>query len=101
MEINLRILLVEDEEALRDNLKLNLEFENYKVVAVERGDQALDRFRKEKFDLILLDVMLPEINGFDVLKIIRLENTTIPVLFLTAKNTSADIIEGLNARYKK
>jgi len=90
-----RILLVEDEVALRENLKLNLELEDYKVVAVERGDQALDRFRNEKFDLIILDVMLPEINGFDVLKIIRLENTSIPVLFLTAKNTSADVIEGL------
>jgi two-component system alkaline phosphatase synthesis response regulator PhoP len=90
-----RILLVEDEVALRENLKLNLELEDYKVVAVERGDQALERFRNEKFDLIILDVMLPEINGFDVLKIIRLENNAIPVLFLTAKNTSADIIEGL------
>lgn len=90
-----RILLVEDEIALRENLKLNLELEDYKVIAVERGDQALDRFRNEKFDLIILDVMLPEINGFDVLKVIRLENTSIPVLFLTAKNTSADIIEGL------
>lgn len=90
-----RILLVEDEVALRENLKLNLELEDYKVVAVERGDQALDRFRNEKFDLIILDVMLPEINGFDLLKIIRLENNSVPVLFLTAKNTSADIIEGL------
>lgn len=90
-----RILLVEDEIALRENLKLNLELENYKVVAVEKGSEALDRFRSEKFDLILLDVMLPEINGFDVLKIIRLENANIPVLFLTAKNTSADIIVGL------
>lgn len=90
-----RILLVEDEIALRENLKLNLELEGYKVIAVERGDQAIDRFRNEKFDLIILDVMLPEINGFDVLKIIRLQNTSIPVLFLTAKNTSADIVEGL------
>ena len=90
-----RILLVEDEEVLRDNLKLNLELEGYKVIAVERGSEALERFKSEKFDLILLDVMLPEINGFDLLKIIRLENTTIPVLFLTAKNTSSDIIEGL------
>jgi len=90
-----RILLVEDEEVLRDNLKLNLELEQYKVIACERGNEALERFKSEKFDLILLDVMLPEINGFDLLKIIRLENTTIPVLFLTAKNTSSDIIEGL------
>ena len=90
-----RKLLVEDEIALRENLKLNLELEGYKVVSVERGDQALDRFKKEKFDLIILDVMLPEINGFDVLKIIRLENSIVPVLFLTAKNTSADIVEGL------
>jgi len=90
-----RILLVEDEEAIRENLKLNLELEDYKVVAVERGNQALEKFKSEKFDLILLDVMIPEINGFDVLKIIRLQNTQIPVLFLTAKNTSSDIIEGL------
>lgn len=90
-----RILLVEDEEGIRENLKLNLELEDYKVVAVERGNQALEKFKSEKFDLILLDVMIPEINGFDVLKIIRLQNTQIPVLFLTAKNTSSDIIEGL------
>lgn len=90
-----RILLVEDEIALRDNLKLNLELEGYKVITVERGSQALDRFRGGKFDLIILDVMLPEISGFDILKIIRLENARIPVLFLTAKNTSADIVEGL------
>jgi two-component system alkaline phosphatase synthesis response regulator PhoP len=90
-----RILLVEDEEALRDNLKLNLELENYKVIAVERGGEALHKFKSEKFDLILLDVMLPEISGFDLLKIIRLQNTSLPVLILTAKNTSSDIIEGL------
>jgi two-component system alkaline phosphatase synthesis response regulator PhoP len=90
-----RILLVEDEIALRDNLKLNLELEGYKVVAVETGSQALARFRGEKFDFIILDVMLPEISGFDLLKIIRLENASIPVLFLTAKNTSSDIVEGL------
>ena len=46
-----RILLVEDEDSLRENLKLNLELENYKVVAVGRGDDGLDRFKKEKFDL--------------------------------------------------
>jgi len=95
MTMKQRILLVEDEEAIRENLKLNLELEGYKVVAVERGNQALEKFKSEKFDLILLDVMIPEINGFDVLKIIRLQNTQIPVLFLTAKNTSSDIIEGL------
>ena len=95
MSLKVNILLVEDEEAIRENLKLNLELEDYKVVAVERGNQALEKFKSEKFHLILLDVMIPEINGFDVLKIIRLQNTQIPVLFLTAKNTSSDIIEGL------
>lgn len=95
MTTRARILLVEDEEAIRENLKLNLELENYKVVAVERGNHALEKFNSEKFDLIILDVMLPEINGFDVLKIIRLQNSTIPVLFLTAKNSSTDVIAGL------
>ena len=90
-----RILLVEDEESLRSNLKLNLEMEEYEVETAENGSEALKLFREQRFDTIILDVMLPEINGYEVCEKIRLENSDIPILFLTAKDTSEDIVHGL------
>ena len=90
-----RILLVEDEKTLYESLKLNLELEGYKVILATDGQQALDKFRNGHFDLIILDVMLPEIDGFDVCETIRLENAKVPILFLSAKNTSMDKVEGL------
>jgi len=90
-----KILLVEDEENLLDIIKLNLELEGYSVGLAKNGKSALENFEQEKFDLIILDVMLPELNGFDVCRKIRLLNKNIPILFLTAKNTSEDRINGL------
>jgi len=90
-----RILLAEDEESLREMISLNLEMEGYHVVSVSDGIQALRKGREERFDLIILDVMLPEVDGFSVCESIRLENETVPVLFLTAKNTSSDRVQGL------
>ncbi len=90
-----KILLVEDEDSLVEVVKLNLELEGYKVVVCGTGKEAVNRFRAEKFDLILLDVMLPEMDGFAVCQAIRLENTRIPILILTAKNTGQDRITGL------
>jgi two-component system, OmpR family, alkaline phosphatase synthesis response regulator PhoP len=89
------ILLVEDEEHLLKIIQLNLELEGYAVTTAVTGIEALKEFRKKKFDLILLDVMLPEMNGFDVCEEIRKENKDVPVLFLTAKGTSEDKIQGL------
>lgn len=90
-----RILVVEDEENLADVIKMNLELERYEVVHVCRGDEAVSTFKKERFDLIVLDVMLPGLDGFAVCQSIRLENTKIPILFLTARSTPTDRIHGL------
>lgn len=90
-----RILLVEDEESLQDAIKFNLELENYNVTVASDGRSALKEFHKSRFDLIILDVMLPEIDGFAVCQTIRLENNKIPIMMLTAKDTSADKVQGL------
>ncbi len=89
------ILLVEDEENLRKTIQLNLELEGYSVSTASDGIEALKEFRKGSFHLVILDVMLPEMNGYDVCEEIRKENTQLPVLFLTAKGSSADKIQGL------
>jgi two-component system alkaline phosphatase synthesis response regulator PhoP len=89
------ILLVEDEEHLLKTIQLNLEMEGYAVTSAINGIEALKEFRKGTFDLILLDVMLPEMNGFDVCEEIRKENNRVPVIFLTAKGSSEDRIQGL------
>lgn len=91
----MRILLVEDEENIKDVVKLNLEMEEYEVVATGTGKDALKFFREQHFDLIILDVMLPEVDGFQILEQIRLTNLEVPVIFLTAKDTALDRITGL------
>ncbi len=89
------ILLVEDEESLREALKLNLEMEGYSVVAVDDGKKAIKTFKEEYFDCIILDIMLPELDGIFVSETIRLQNDKIPIMFLSAKNTGADRVLGL------
>lgn len=89
------ILLVEDEENLQEALKLNLELEGYDVSLCGDGAQALSMVSKEYFDLIILDVMLPEIDGIAVCETIRLNNAQVPILILSAKNSSADRVLGL------
>jgi two-component system alkaline phosphatase synthesis response regulator PhoP len=90
-----RILLVEDEDHLQHALKLNLEMEGFSVFSVGDGNAAIKAFREQKFDLVILDVMLPEMDGFMVCEHIRLHDDSVPVLFLSAKNTAADRINGL------
>lgn len=89
------ILLVEDEENLHEALKLNLELEGYEVSSSFNGATALKAIGNEYFDLIILDIMLPEIDGFGVIESIRVSNNEIPILILSAKNTSADRVAGL------
>jgi two-component system alkaline phosphatase synthesis response regulator PhoP len=91
----MRILLVEDEESIRSGIRLNLELNGYEVVDVGDGKNALLRFEQEHFDLIILDVMLPEMDGFQICERIRLRDTKVPVMFLTAKDTTIDRITGL------
>ena len=89
------ILLVEDEENLSDALKLNLELEGYEVTPVYDGLQALKSVKNEYFDLIILDIMLPELDGISVCESIRLQNNEVPILMLSARNSSADRVLGL------
>src|SRR5512134_2534213 len=88
------ILIVEDEPALRDTLSYNLKKDGFAVEAVGDGRAALDSARKLKPDLIVLDLMLPEIDGFEVCRILRKEMTT-PILMLTARDDEIDRVVGL------
>lgn len=90
-----KILLVEDDEALRYIIKDNLEQYSYKIEVAENGAVALELFNKSNFDLILLDVMLPKIDGFQVAQTIRKTNDQIPIIFLTARSMTEDRITGL------
>ena len=89
-----KILVVEDDRNLLDTLKYNLHKEGYDVVAAIDGAEALDIARREKPDLIILDLMLPKLSGFEVCRILRKEMTT-PILMLTAKAEEIDKVVGL------
>jgi len=90
-----RILLIEDEESIRETLKLNLELEDFEVIAASNGKQGLEYFHGQFFHLILIDVMMPILNGYDVCEQMRLTNTKVPIIFITAKDTQTDKITGL------
>lgn len=94
--INERILVVEDEKQIAKILKIELEYEGYEVIVAHDGKSGLQSALNEKLDLILLDVMLPEMNGIEVLRRIRKENSQIPVLLLTARNMTMDKVTGLD-----
>jgi two-component system alkaline phosphatase synthesis response regulator PhoP len=89
------ILLVEDEENLHEALKLNLELDSYEVTSVYDGVAALKAIQQEYFDLVILDIMLPGLDGIHVTETIRIQNNEVPILILSAKNTSADRVLGL------
>ena len=91
----MRILLVEDEENIREVVKLNLEIEGYEVITTGNGREAIKYTQEQHFDLLLLDVMLPEINGFQICEQVRLNNREVPIIFLTAKDSAQDKIAGL------
>jgi two-component system alkaline phosphatase synthesis response regulator PhoP len=91
----LSILLVEDEENLHEALKLNLELEGYEVTSAFDGNMALQKVQNEYFDLVIMDIMLPEVDGIHVTETIRVRNNEVPILILSAKNTSADRVLGL------
>jgi two-component system, OmpR family, alkaline phosphatase synthesis response regulator PhoP len=89
------ILLVEDEENLHEALKLNLELEGYEVSSAYDGAAALKAIDNAYFDLIILDVMLPVMDGIQVAETIRIRNNDTPILMLSARNSSADRVMGL------
>ncbi|MGN6165637.1 MAG: response regulator transcription factor [Flavisolibacter sp.] len=92
---NPSILLVEDEENLHEALKTNLELEGYQVTSAYNGIDAMKAVQNEYFDLIIMDVMIPEIDGYTVTQNIRLTNTEVPILILSAKSSSEDRVTGL------
>ncbi|MGI8952569.1 MAG: response regulator transcription factor [Chitinophagaceae bacterium] len=89
------ILLVEDEENMHETLKLNLEMDDYSVTSAYTGNEALKAIQKEYFDLIIMDIMLPEIDGISITESIRLQHIDVPVLMLSAKSSGADRVLGL------
>jgi len=90
-----RILIVEDEKHLAEALAHNLKFEGYDTYVVGDGETGLERLGAEDHDLVVLDVMLPGISGFEVCERLRESGNRVPVLFLTARNTDADRLAGL------
>ncbi|MBM3136931.1 MAG: response regulator transcription factor [Chloroflexi bacterium] len=91
---NKKILAVDDEERMLRFIRLNLEHDGFQVIEAIKGHEALEKMRTGMPDLILLDVMLPDIDGFEVLKMIR-EISTVPVIMLTAKGEEDDRVKGL------
>ncbi|MBI2282992.1 MAG: response regulator transcription factor [Bacteroidetes bacterium] len=89
------ILLVEDEENLHEALKLNLEMEGYEVVSAFTGNEALAKIGNEYFDLIIMDIMLPEVDGISITESVRINNNEVPILMLSARNSGADRVLGL------
>lgn len=95
MNETIKLLLVEDDDALRFIVKDNLEQNNYRVDVAEDGHKAVELFEKEHYHLIILDVMLPKIDGFKVAEHIRKTNENVPIIFLTARSMTEDKITGL------
>lgn len=92
--MNNRILVVEDDVSVNEMIAEYLEKENYTVISAFEGEEGLNFFLNQSFDLVILDIMMPKLNGIDVLKRIRLENT-VPVLIISAKDTDAEKVIGL------
>ena len=92
---DMTILIVDDEARIRDFVRMNLELEHYRVIEAGDGIQALEKLRENLPDLIVLDVMMPEMDGFETLRAIR-EVSTIPVIMLTVRQGEQDKIHGLD-----
>jgi two-component system KDP operon response regulator KdpE len=91
---NISVLVVDDEPRLVDVVRLNLEMEGYRVLAASDGIEALDRLKEDLPDLVVLDVMMPAMDGFETLRRIR-EVSQVPVIMLTVRNEESDRIRGL------
>src|SRR5689334_1336887 len=91
-----RILTVEDDERIRTAVKLALEDEGWKVDEAETGEDALERFSQSPTDVVLIDIMLPDIDGFEVCRAIR-RNSDVPIIMVTARDDTHDVVAGLEA----
>jgi two-component system response regulator RegX3 len=89
-----RILIVEDENSLAESVRYNLDREGFRVSVATDGAEALETFRRDRPDLVILDLMLPLVSGLDVCRAIRAEST-VPVIMVTAKDAEADKVAGL------
>ncbi|MCI5057745.1 MAG: response regulator transcription factor [Flavobacteriales bacterium] len=96
MADNLQILLVEDDPALSLLIKEELKLKGLNVESFGSGNEALRKFSSEKYDICILDVLLPDMNGFEIAKEIRLTDNIIPIIFLTVKNQIEDKVEGFS-----
>ena len=92
--MSVKVLLVEDEKSIADGIIYNLKNEGLKVTHVDDGKIAIDIFNEEHFDLIILDIMLPEVSGLEICKVIR-KSSNVPIIMLTAKDDENDKISGL------
>lgn len=91
---NMKILVVDDEPRMIDFIRMNLDLEGFQVLAAQNGAEALDAVRKYIPDLIILDVMMPKLDGFETLRMLR-EFSNVPVIMLTAKGEEEDKVQGL------
>ena len=89
-----KILLVEDEQNFGDVLRSYLEMNNYDVTLAVDGEEGIEKFKEQKYDLCILDVMMPKKDGFEVAAAIREKDLVVPIIFLTAKNQKEDIVKG-------
>lgn len=89
------VLVVEDDESIAMGLEMNLSAEGYRVIVAGDGESGLALARKERVDLLILDVMLPKLNGFEVLKILRAEKRSMPIVMLSARGAEMDKVMGL------
>lgn len=96
MSLKTTILLAEDEPSLAQIIKESLETRNFEVFHAENGKRALEIFQEKKPDILVLDVMMPIKDGFTLAKEIRQENNQIPIIFLTAKSQTKDVLEGFS-----
>lgn len=92
----MRVLLIEDEIKVSSFISKGLEEEAYEVEVVYNGRDGLDRLTSDRYDIVLLDLMIPEISGLEVLKTIRERGVNTPVLIITAKNSKEDVVRGLD-----
>lgn len=96
MAEKIRLLLAEDEAALGQIIKESLETRDFEVILCENGEKAFDKFQSEQPEILVLDVMMPKKDGFTLAKDIRAIDDSIPIIFLTAKSQTSDVVEGFS-----